>query len=288
MSETRLDRKNFSVSAGCFSLSRTFAFVCSLQVFSKTSTMRVQIRHELYLVEVLPEANLTKGLEDRLMRIGNFLESNKTDAAAFETQLVVRDYGTHIVKSVVAGGALVNEDQVLDTYTKSKDESSLNIKASASSDFFVTVGFKFEYNTDKAQQDEYKKSLSQSTTRTFGGPPYRPSFKLSDWEDGLLDNLVSVDRNGVPLEFMISPRTLPHLPTPTVVKVGQKLERTLQNYMDVNTHSGCMDVYSQQFDYKVCFAMTFFNPGRVLTGLSSACCVLKVTKGPISVPKLSF
>ena len=88
-------KKAKSTFCGFFSVSK---------VNSKSVTTRVEVRHELYLVEVQSDARLSPSLRDRLLGIASMYQSNNNEAAWFETQLLVRDYGTHFVRSVVAGG----------------------------------------------------------------------------------------------------------------------------------------------------------------------------------------
>ena len=55
--------------------------------------------------------------------------------------------------------------------------------------------------------------------RTYGGPNFAPGLNATDWEKGLANNLVAVDRQGDPIETMITTTVLPELPEPTVAQV---------------------------------------------------------------------
>ena len=185
------------------------------------------------------------------MRVAALYQSNSTSAATFETQLIIRDYGTHLIRAVVAGGALVNEDQVSSSFMKNSDSTHMNFKASASESFFGSMGFSFSLTTDQKSVDNYNSNRSQSTIRTFGGPPYRPSFNITDWEYGLLDNLAAIDRRGDPIDYIVSPSTMPELPSPNLMELSSGLDQSLAKYYQVNTHQGCMNLDSPNFDYHV-------------------------------------
>ena len=87
-----------------------------MQVSSKSTTTRAQIRHHLYVAELKPTAALAPELKQQLLHIADLIHSNRPSAADYELQLIIRDYGPYVIKSVVAGGVFVQERQVRALY----------------------------------------------------------------------------------------------------------------------------------------------------------------------------
>ncbi|XP_065195200.1 macrophage-expressed gene 1 protein-like [Sycon ciliatum] len=225
------------------------------QVANRATTARVQVRHELYLVEVSPDARLAPALKSRLLNIAALLQNQYQDAAAYELSLIVRDYGTHMVRSVVAGGAFVNEDQIRDSYVKDVKEKGDKLRAEAAVSALEKIGFKlsvgYSHSSKSSSVEEFTSNVMQSVTRTFGGPPYRPNMTIDDWESGLLNSLVAIDRIGDPLEYVISSFTLAGLPTPTIQEITRGIAGAAGVYLLSNTYVGCPDPNSPNFDYQV-------------------------------------
>ena len=67
----------------------------------------LQVRYVRYTAKTQPNIALDAAFKDRLRLIAAHLEMNKTALATYESQLVVRDFGTHVTTSVDIGAALV-------------------------------------------------------------------------------------------------------------------------------------------------------------------------------------
>ena len=93
----------------------------------------------------------------------------------------------------------------------------------------------------------YLSSLKYSHRRTFGGPPYRVNFTVNDWENGLADALVAIDREGVPLHFAIIPEVLTELPPAQTLELAHYVEKAINLYYQHNTYYGCTDPNSKNF-----------------------------------------
>ena len=78
---------------------------------------------------------------------------------------------------------------------------------------------------------QYKDQFSYNTTNShifsYGGPMYRVgNFSLTDWENGVLDHLVAIDRSGVPLYSVINTNNVPELPDSTLLTMCIKLSQS--------------------------------------------------------------
>ena len=71
---------------------------------------RAQMRYKLYTVKIQPEAPLDPTFKSAVLEIAANIQSKNTDNANYLAQLLVRDYGTHYVTSVDAGGIIYSED----------------------------------------------------------------------------------------------------------------------------------------------------------------------------------
>ena len=84
----------------------------------------------------------------------------------------------------------------------------------------------------------YTKNVMDSKAFTYGGPPVRNNLTIENWEDNLLNNLVSIDREGAPLHFIITPDVLPELPEETTFQLSSIVLKSLQLYYKNNAITG--------------------------------------------------
>ena len=68
---------------------------------------RFQLRYLQYKARLDTERSYTKPFLDRLNRIAFFVAIGEDRVARYECQLLVRDYGTHVINSIDAGASLV-------------------------------------------------------------------------------------------------------------------------------------------------------------------------------------
>ena len=93
-------------------------------------------------------------------------------------------------------------------------------------------------------------NLTYSEIITAGGPPFSPGMTLAEWEHGVPHALVAIDRSGDPLHFVINPTTLPTLPDSMVQSVSDYIYKAIERYYRVNTHHGCTDPSSKNFNFQ--------------------------------------
>ena len=240
----------FSVISGKFS--DEYKSVKSHQVNDQSKTTRVQIRHRLYNVKIQPDAQLHPVFKARLFDMAANLQNNNTEFAHYLAQLLVRDYGTHYLTSLEAGAILAQTDFISNSYIQSKNGDSSTISASASADFFgkVSLGAGFGHSTSEQDQTDFITNRKYSEVVTVGGPPFKPNMTLAEWEQGVADALVAIDRSGDPLHFVINPTTLAELPEPTVRQLAELVQKTINKYYRINTRRGCTDPGAENFDFQ--------------------------------------
>lgn len=229
---------SYSVVSGSFA--EDFKYNKEKLVGDKAVTTRVQLRHFMYMVKTHPESSLHPAFKSRLMQIAAELQNNRTKQAWYSAQLLVREYGTHIITSVDAGAALVQETHIKENVLKDKSLSAHDLKVAATATFFRSLKFGagFGHNVSNENVHKFEKSRTASRVLTYGGPPYRSKFSVQNWEDSLTNELVAIDRSGDPLYYVINSATLPSLPEPTVFRLAKIVQRAARLYYKVNTVAG--------------------------------------------------
>ncbi|CAG5120709.1 unnamed protein product [Candidula unifasciata] len=248
-----LSTSSVSVSGG---FSYEHEQVKSKQIEDKAVTTRVQMRYTRYEAKLQPDPVLSPQFKNRLLSIAANVQLNYTEQARYEAQLLVRDFGTHVLTSVTAGAALVKDDYLQREYVLGHTEQKTSILASASASFFslVHVSASYGHKTDATVDDMYQKIMTHSYTKSYGGPLFKPgNMSLDDWTDGVDDNLVPIDRSGDPLYFLITPTLLPELPSTTVAEVEKIVRQSIELYYEMNTIRGCTKLGAPNFSFSANF-----------------------------------
>ncbi|XP_046359442.2 macrophage-expressed gene 1 protein [Haliotis rufescens] len=224
--------------------------VKSKQIGDKSYTTRVQLRYVRYSAKLQPDASLHPTFKSRLLSIAGSLQLNKTDQARYDSELLVRDFGTHVVTSVDAGAALVQEDQVSSEFVNSRKFTKNQITAGASASLFgiFSIDVSYHSSTSNEVKTAYEKSRSSSQIDTLGGPMFKASnFTANDWTNEVDHELVAVDRSGDPLFFLINSASLPELPNSVLYQLQTLVEETILHYYEFNTYRGCTELDSPNF-----------------------------------------
>ncbi|XP_048091016.1 macrophage-expressed gene 1 protein-like [Alosa alosa] len=220
------------------------------QVRDDAVTSRVQVRNHIYIVEAFPDFTLDSRFTQQVKEIADALLMNNTRHATFLSEMMVVDYGTHVITSVDAGATLEQEDHVEHSFYINTEKTKLS--RSASLNFFKII--KFDMDTkeshESSETEAYKTSLTHSLTQSHGGPAFYPGITLKTWQESTLNNLVAIDRSGLPLHYILNSATLPDLPEATIEKVAHSVRKAIQLYYDVNTRPGCVDSKSQNFNFQ--------------------------------------
>lgn len=240
----------FSKVSGKFS--PEFQRMKTLQVKDQAVTTQVQVRNLVYTVKINPDAELSLGFKKELMDISDCLENNQTRMATYLAELLVLNYGTHVITSVDAGAALIQEDHIRSSFLQDSQSSHSAVTASAGITFLNIVNFKFEenYTSQNAFTKNYLSNRTNSRVQSIGGLPFYPGITLQTWQQGITNHLVAVDHAGLPLYFFINPDMLPHLPGPLVKKLSKTVETAVRRYYAFNTYPGCTDLNSPNFNFQ--------------------------------------
>ncbi|KAL3975713.1 enoyl-CoA hydratase / long-chain 3-hydroxyacyl-CoA dehydrogenase [Sarotherodon galilaeus] len=222
------------------------------QVRDSSTTARVQVRNFLYTVKAYPDFTLDARFAQQVRDIADAIENNQTKNADYLAEMMVLDYGTHVITSVDAGAALVQEDYLRSSYVSDSESESSSVKAQAGLNFFDKL--KFDISSQSAQQSSslhtYQSNITYSLIQSHGGAPFYPGITLQKWQESTRNNLVAIDRSGFPLHYFINTNTLTDLPHPTIGKVALTISRAIERYYKINTRPGCVDVNSKNFNFQ--------------------------------------
>lgn len=240
----------FSKINGKFSAE--FQRMKTLQVKDQAITTRVQVRNLVYTAKINPDSGLSRAFRKELTDIADRLENNQTRMATYLAELLVLNYGTHVITSVDAGAALIQEDHIMSSFFEDSRNNRASLTASAGAAFLNTVNFKFEenYTSQSGFTKSYLSNRTNSRVQSLGGIPFYPGITLQTWQQNIHNHLVAVDRAGLPLHFFISPDMLPDLPAPLVKKLSKVVEMAVRRYYTFNTYPGCTDVNSPNFNFQ--------------------------------------
>jgi hypothetical protein len=241
----------FSSVSGKFSTD--YQSTKSKMVNSKSHSVRVGLRHHVYSVHINPDTGLHPSFKSRILDIAANIQNNNTELAHFLTDLLIRDYGTHVVTSVEAGASLHQTTFLSRDFIKNSFGSKIDISTTASASFFdvFSLGLNFTFSHSHSKTNSFRNSTTYSHAVTHGGPPFKLSnFSYRDWENGLLDNLVAIDRRGQPIYSAITSVTIPELPPLLLSQTIQYVDEAVSKYYKINTHYGCTDPSSPNFNFQ--------------------------------------
>ncbi|KAI5761330.1 MPEG1 [Gulo gulo luscus] len=224
----------------------------TLQVKDQAVTTRVQVRNLIYTVKINSASELSWRFKKELMDISERLENNQTRMATYLAELLVLNYGTHVITSVDAGAALIQEDHIQASFLQDGESSRTAVTASAGIAFMNVVNYKFEenYTSQSALTKSYLSHRTNSRVQSIGGVPFYPGITLQAWQQGIPNHLVAIDRAGLPLHFFINPDMLPELPGPLVKKLSRTVEAAVRRYYTFNTYPGCTNANSPNFNFQ--------------------------------------
>ncbi|XP_073723487.1 macrophage-expressed gene 1 protein-like [Misgurnus anguillicaudatus] len=219
------------------------------QVKESSVTARVQVRNHLYTVNAYPGFNLDARFAHQAKEIADAIENNQTRQATYLSEKLILDYGTHVITSVDAGAVLVQEDYLKkSTYVSTSQSDMSSVSASAGFNFFSKVNFDSVGNN--IPSNSYQGNITYSLTQSHGGTLFYPGITLQKWQESTLNNLVAIDRSGLPLHYFLNPLTFPDLPEPIVTELALLVYEAAERYYKVNTIPGCVDPDSTNFNFQ--------------------------------------
>ncbi|XP_023814160.1 macrophage-expressed gene 1 protein-like [Oryzias latipes] len=213
------------------------------QVKDSSTTARVQS---------YPDFALDSRFAHQVKEIADAIENNQTKRADYLSEKMVVDFGTHVITSVDAGASLSQEDYLRSSYVSNSISDIVSIKSTAGLNFFDKL--KFDISSDYTQKSStlqnYQSNIMYSIIQSHGGAPFYPGISLQKWQESTKNNLVAIDRSGVPLHYLINSNTMQDLPQPTLNKVALTVYQAIERYYKINTRPGCVDVTAKNYSFQ--------------------------------------
>ena len=237
------------------------------QVQQNSATTRVQVRRVVYTVKLDSSVSLHPEFRKRVYEIAANLAGEQDNLAHYCAELLVRDYGTHFLTSIDVGGVFAKNYFISRIYTGAIDFSEQKLTYAASIDFpgFNVFNSSFERRNSElnVNMNLYYQNLTASDIVTIGGPPITEEISISNWQNGIMDNLGIIDRFGDPLSFAITPGNFPEVDGNILRNVSRIIQETADRYFDDNNIPGCVDVTDSNFNFQA------NNPSNESCGRSS-------------------
>ncbi|ESP05121.1 hypothetical protein LOTGIDRAFT_227813 [Lottia gigantea] len=224
----------------------------NIQIMEKSVVVRSQIRYVKYKAKLQPDAILSPAFKLALLSISRHVLFNRTEMARYESQVLVRDFGTHVITSLDAGAALVLEDHLKSEYFKEAKKENILLGAGASLSEVTGVGMGSSTNTNPST-GEYKTNLVHSFVQTYGGSMFMTGNGSSSWSTNLENHLVAVDREGIPLYNFVNLQTLPSIPSSILYDVTSYIENAVKSYYVYNSYPGCTNAIDSNFNSQTNF-----------------------------------
>lgn len=221
------------------------------QLKEKSAISRVQLRYELYTMAFQPDSELNPQFRNRILDLGALLKNGEDSIyPQYLADLLVRDFGTHVIRSVDAGAILSKTDILKYKYVTKYADDKTNISAAASFSLtkIFSINIRGNYNQENEKLEEFNENCANTRIDTLGGKPFRSNFTLNDWEESMETNLVTVDRRGDPLFHVITPRSVPEFDDKTVYQISNLIKDSINRYYSANTRVGCMNMQSKNFN----------------------------------------
>ncbi|XP_061177500.1 macrophage-expressed gene 1 protein-like [Saccostrea echinata] len=245
---------------GKLQISGSFSFekerVKKNQIANNAVTTRVQARYIRYSAKLQQTSQLNPAFRQQIKNIAENIQKNFSSVAEYESQVLVRDFGTHVVSSVDAGAVVSQVDEIKSSFLKSVNKDRTKIITAARTSFLRKFNFflssKYEESSELIRN--YETNKLSSLVHAQGGPIFKPNnYSLNDWASEVKDNLVAIDRSGSPIYELINWRNFPEYSPPIVYATFQYVRTAVEEYYRFNTYRGCTKLDSPNFSYMANF-----------------------------------
>lgn len=197
-----------------------------------------------------PDAELTPVFRARSLKIADHIQHDRNMSVRYESELLVRDFGTHVIGSVSAGASIVKLDHIYLTISNSDTDTDCSLCKFFSFRFFASedASMSAKYQWSDSNYQKYMGSIADSEIRTYGGPVMNPeNFTLSTWTGQIGNDLVVIDRDGLTLDLIITPQFFPEISEGVIQDISHSVQTAIITSLRHNTFTGCTDLDSPNF-----------------------------------------
>jgi hypothetical protein len=176
------------------------------------------------------------------------LEHNQLEYAQYNTEMLVKEYGTHYLNRVKIGGIYFHDYFLSQSYYRQHKSEYELIKTTTKKKSFLSSSSSSSTSEYFTQEENQVLSQIKSTrTETIGGK-YLPDMKLEDWSKTLDNNLVVIDKEVALISDTILRSNFPFINNTILEKIRGMIGTVNQNYVRANLRLGCTDRSSIMFD----------------------------------------
>ncbi|CAJ0925887.1 unnamed protein product, partial [Mesorhabditis belari] len=195
---------------------------------------------------------------ERLLAINDAYINGLPWRARYLAELMIRDYGTHVITRTELGAVIEQEDYVESNIREHQEIRFSEVRAAASASFLSNVGvfsggISYSTQTYTKSKEHFENSLKHTQIKSRGGPNVNRLFSVepgSNTSHLLVDDLVVIDRSGIPLFTMINEQTMRGYDHATITRISNAIRNATETYYRMNKIQGCMDPRAQNFDLR--------------------------------------
>lgn len=228
------------------------------QVHQNSVTTRTQLRRAVYTVKLGSSVPLHPEFRKRVYEIAANLASGQENLAYYCAELLIRDFGTHYLTSIDVGGVFAKNDYISKEYSDLSEVTEKYLTSAASLSFpglgifNGTFEAYFSSGSQNIEQSRevYRQNLVASDILTVGGPPITEELTISDWQNGIRDNLAIIDRSGDPISFAVTPINFPEIEGVILRNISRIIQDTTDRYFRDNNVAGCVDTTDENFNFQ--------------------------------------
>lgn len=166
--------------------------------------------------------------------------------------MTVLSHGTHAVTGIDLGGLIVKEDYISHAYISKNDMTQLGLAASASLSYADFFNMKASYSKSDYQDQyaEYTRNIKSTKVISHGGQLIDAAkLNISNWVESIHSYPTAIDRSGVALPYVITPRHFPGVNQTILSILRREFSEAIEQFNAVNIRRGCMNQFSPNFDY---------------------------------------
>ena len=280
--ERWLDYKSITssnVNAGILQLGKFSAEIQAVrekEQLYNTVTARTMFRQREYEVKLDIMSELHPAFKSRVYEIASYAQRGEVQQAAYLSENLVKDYGTHYVTSADVGAVLVKLDYLSRSYLESSDKKNISAVASLTfpaSDLIrkiIDVGGATSKRT--IDVENYRHQVMKLEIFTMGGAPFNPNFNMSDWLADISNNMVVVDRHADLLHGAIIPSLFPELRPETTNMVSYYVRNATDSYINNNKVGRTTFIHSKRQHKAEAPSLNDYNTiSHIITGIHENC-----------------
>lgn len=205
------------------------------------------------LVSQLDNSPLANGPRNQLHRIAYSIDKGTNtsyDRAVWETNQFLKMYGDEVTYKIDNGG-LLQLSVAIDTRSW-QDYTDQQMKQNTGLNFGKYFGLSgsYSYNYQQTSYQSYNDSVVDTNVKSKGGSPWKKGQTYNDWLNSTTTNQAVVDIYTMSIMDFIVPWRLPELNQFQVQNLREIFDTCITNFIEDNTHVGCMDPYASNFNFK--------------------------------------